>query len=159
VFAYEEALGLCVDPDAVRDKDGISAAVLAADLAATLKANGRTLPGLLDALAVSHGVYLTGQVSLRVDNTAALLGKVRDNPPATLTGEPVTVEDLRPEIDALRLRANGIRVVIRPSGTEPKLKTYLQVVEPVQAGLDTARATAAERMDRLCTEITAVLGQ
>jgi phosphomannomutase len=137
VFAYEEALGLCVNPDFVRDKDGIAAAVLACDLAATLKAAGRSLLDVLDDLSVRHGVHLTDQVSMRVTDLSVrgmVLDAIRKAPPTTLAGTPVTTEDLLPTTDAVRIAGGGLRVVIRPSGTEPKLKTYLQVVAPVPAG-------------------------
>jgi phosphomannomutase len=163
VYAYEEALGHCVDPDFVRDKDGISAAVLAADLAATLKAAGRTLVDALDELAVRHGVHLTEQVSVRVDELpriGQLMTAVRASPPAELAGVPVELTDLLPGANVLRLTGERLRVVIRPSGTEPKLKAYLQVVEPVgePARLDPARANAAARMAELRSAVSALLG-
>jgi phosphomannomutase len=163
VYAYEEALGHCVDPDFVRDKDGISAAVLAADLAATLKAAGRTLLDALDALAVRHGVHVTEQVSVRVDELSRigqLMAAVRASPPAMLAGVPVELADLLPGANALRLTGERLRVVIRPSGTEPKLKAYLQVVGPVgePAGLEPARADATARMAELRSAVSALLG-
>jgi phosphomannomutase len=162
VFAYEEALGLCVDPDAVRDKDGISAAVAAADLAASAKAGGRTVPELLDGLAVAHGVHLTEQIALRMPELARigqLMARLRQSPPAELGGVPVTVEDLLPDADVFRLRGVGLRVVVRPSGTEPKLKAYLEIVEPVgdAAELAAAKQRAGERSARLREEVIALL--
>lgn len=162
VFAYEEALGLCVDPTAVRDKDGIAAAVAAADLVATAKAAGRTVPELLDSLAVVHGVYLTEQIALRVPDLpriGQLMARLRQSPPESLGGGPVTAEDLLPEADVLRLRGDGLRVVVRPSGTEPKLKAYLEIVEPVsdEAALIGAKARAADRLAALRDEVTALL--
>ncbi|BBZ05695.1 phosphomannomutase [Mycolicibacterium chitae] len=136
VYAYEEAIGHCVDPVAVRDKDGISAAVLACDLVATLKASGRTPLEALDDLAARHGVYLTSAVSVRVDDAAPAMAALRADPPATLAGAPTVVEDLRQrpaphDTDALIISATGaeagLRMVVRPSGTEPKLKFYLEV--------------------------------
>jgi phosphomannomutase len=160
VFAYEEALGNCVDPEFVRDKDGISAAVLACDLAATLKAQGRTLLGVLDDLAVEHGVHLTDQVSLRV-NDLSLIGKLmaglRQSPPTELGDVAVTVEDLLPKADVLRLTGSGVRVIVRPSGTEPKLKAYLEIVEPVAGDLAAARASAAARLDQVRSAVSALL--
>ena len=98
VFGYEEALGLCVDPDAVRDKDGISAAVVAADLAATLAAQGATLADRLDELARTHGLFATDQLSVRVDDLAdiaAAMRQLRAHLPLQLLGDPVTdAEDL-----------------------------------------------------------------
>ncbi|TVS99534.1 phospho-sugar mutase [Amycolatopsis bartoniae] len=160
VFAYEEALGLCVNPDFVRDKDGIAAAVLACDLAATLKASGRSLLDVLDDLATRHGVHLTDQVSLRVTDLSVrtrVLNAVRQNPPSTLAGVAVSMEDLLPRTDALRISGQGLRVVIRPSGTEPKLKTYLQVVEPVTESLADSRAAAASRLTALRADVETLL--
>jgi phosphomannomutase len=162
VYAYEEALGHCVDPDAVRDKDGISAAVLLASLAATAKAAGRTLPNLLDDLYIAHGVHLTEQVSIRFTEVAgigALMARLRADPPTELAGERVDAEDLLPRADVLRLTGDGIRVVVRPSGTEPKLKAYLEIVEPVRAAAElvAARARAGTRLSAVRDEIAARL--
>jgi phosphomannomutase len=159
VYGYEEALGHCVDPDAVRDKDGIATAVLACDLAAGLKAAGSGLKaagsGLLDRLdelAAAHGVHDTAGVSLRMEPAArdAVVERLRAQPPAGWTAE-------RPAPDVLVLRRAGDRVVVRPSGTEPKLKAYLQVVEPVPHDLAAARAAAAERMAALRDEVMKLL--
>jgi phosphomannomutase len=160
VFAYEEALGVCVDPSSVRDKDGISASILACDLAATLKAAGRSLPDALDDLAVAHGVYLTDQVSLRFTDVAAagpMVAALRSSPPASL-GDAEVAQD-NPAPDIVRLRASGLRVVIRPSGTEPKVKAYLEVVEPVASAeaLAAARAKATDRMAALRDEVAGLL--
>jgi phosphomannomutase len=164
VYGYEEALGLCVDPDRVRDKDGISAAVVAADLVAILQAAGQTLLDRLDELAREHGLVVTGQLSLRVDDLSQIgraMARLRSSPPTTLLAEPVTeVTDLQPTTDALRLRTARVRVVVRPSGTEPKLKCYLQVTAPVPAGADLAglRATTAAEISALTTEIGELIG-
>ncbi len=158
VFAYEEALGLAVDPDAVRDKDGISAAVVACDMAATLKAAGRTLLDVLDDLYTAHGVHLTDQISLRFDDVSAmprLVAGLRAAPPATLCGVPVSQDGPAPDI--LRLRGEGLRVVVRPSGTEPKVKAYLEVVAPVTTSPAEARTAAAARLAALRDEVTALL--
>jgi phosphomannomutase len=155
VYAYEEALGHCVDPDAVTDKDGISAAVVACDLAATLKASGLTLLDALDQLAVEHGVHLTDQVSLRftdLSRIGALMARLRQSPPAGFS-----YEDLLPDADVVRLTADGVRVVVRPSGTEPKLKAYLEVVEPVAGELAPAREQAVARLAELRTQVEALL--
>ncbi|QGK71367.1 phospho-sugar mutase [Allosaccharopolyspora coralli] len=158
VYAYEEALGHCVDPDHVRDKDGISAAVLACDLAAS---SGRTLAGLLDALAVEHGVHLTDQVSLRVTDLDVIdrtTGKLRADPPTRLAGTPVTTRDLLPANDILVYEGEGLRVVVRPSGTEPKLKCYLEVRADVdEYGLDSATRTATDRLTTLRQELATLL--
>ncbi|ONF65520.1 phospho-sugar mutase [Amycolatopsis keratiniphila] len=156
VFAYEEALGLCVNPGFVRDKDGISAAVLAAGLAASLRAAGRGPLDVLDELAVKHGVHVTDQVSLRVTDLSVrerLMAGLRATPPASLGETGVTMEDLLPDADVLRLTGEGLRVVIRPSGTEPKLKAYLQIKEPVTGDLAEARAAADARLAALRADI------
>ncbi|AQA20627.1 phosphoglucomutase/phosphomannomutase, alpha/beta/alpha domain III family protein [Rhodococcus sp. MTM3W5.2] len=159
VYAYEEALGHCVDPEAVRDKDGISAAVLVADLAAGLKARGRSLPDVLDDYAVEFGVHAGDQVSRRVGHQgelADLMARLRADLPRSLAGDEVTAEDLLARRGALRtdavvLRGERTRMVVRPSGTEPKLKCYLEVVVDVddRSGLDRARAEAASRLREL----------
>ncbi len=164
VFGYEEALGLAVDPDAVRDKDGISAAVLACDIAATLKAAGRTIDDALDDLARTHGLHTTGAVSLRVKDVSRIadwMGRLRADLPTTLVGqEVVTAEDLLPSTDGVRLATDRIRVVVRPSGTEPKLKCYLEIVTPVPAGtvdLTSLHAAAATEMARLREEVSVLI--
>jgi phosphomannomutase len=162
VFAYEEALGLCVDPDAVRDKDGVSAAVLAADLAARLKATGRTLFDALDDLAVRHGVHLTDQVSIRHRDRRALvdtMDRLRSASATRLGGERLTPVDFRPENNLLALNGDGVRVMFRPSGTEPKVKAYLEVVRPLTGPgtLEEARAAAAHRLAALRDEVAALL--
>ena len=136
VYAYEEAIGHCVDPDAVRDKDGIATAVVVADYVADLKTRGRTLLDALDDLYAEFGVHLTDQVSIRVADLTRidrLMASLRATPPDELAGEAVTVTDLaraetRLRTDALVFEGASVRVVVRPSGTEPKLKCYLQAV-------------------------------
>jgi phosphomannomutase len=157
VFGYEEALGYCVDPDRVRDKDGITAALLVAELAAGLKSQLRTLGDRLDELAAELGVHLTDQLSLRMDTAAeigALMARVRAKPLACLLDEPVTaIEDRLPEADVVTVRTGTARVVVRPSGTEPKLKAYLEVVEPVaDSDVAAARERAAACLRALRTE-------
>jgi phosphomannomutase len=162
VFAFEEALGVCVNPDFVRDKDGIAAAVVAAGFAATLKAEGRSPLDALDDLAVRHGVYLTDQISLRVTDLSVrstLMAGLRETPTTTLGGSGVALEDLLPDADVLRLRGEGLRVLIRPSGTEPKLKAYVEVIEPVAdvSSLEHARKSANERLTAVRAEIEGLL--
>ncbi|WP_028653280.1 phospho-sugar mutase [Nocardioides halotolerans] len=170
-FGYEEALGYCCDPDHVKDKDGVSALLLLCELAAETKAEGRGLVDVLDDLAVQHGLHATDQVSVRVADLsliAAAMERLRATPPAELGGLPVErVDDLAlgsadlPPTDGLRFHlAEGARVVVRPSGTEPKLKCYLEVVVPVdeEAGVDAARISAATRLDALGKDIEAALG-
>ncbi|TWH04938.1 phosphomannomutase [Nocardioides sp. J9] len=169
-FGYEEALGYCVDPARVADKDGVSAALLLCEIAAEAKAAGRTLLDLLDDIAVRHGLHATDQLSVRVTDLsriAAAMERLRATPPASLGGVEVTaVDDLTlgsadlPPTDGLRYRtADGSRVVVRPSGTEPKLKCYLEVVVPVADGdVAAARAVAAEKLAVLRTDIAIAAG-
>jgi phosphomannomutase len=163
LLGYEEALGYAVS-DVVRDKDGISAALVMAQLAAEEKRAGRTLEQRLDAIAARFGRHATEPITLLFEGAggaqrmARMMDAVRADPPATLLGEPVTaVDDLRagarglPPSDVLVIRAGGARVVIRPSGTEPKLKAYLEVVVDGDRGAATAalarlRSEVAERL-------------
>jgi phosphomannomutase len=136
--------------------------VVAAGFAATLKAEGRTPLDVLDELAVRHGVYLTDQVSLRVTDLrvrSTVMTGLRENPPTKLAGSDVSFEDLLPDADVLRFRGAGLRVLIRPSGTEPKLKAYVEVIEPVAGAnsLEHARKTAKERLSGVIGEIEGVL--
>ncbi|OBG85615.1 phosphomannomutase [Mycobacterium sp. E802] len=151
VYAYEEAIGHCVDPAAVRDKDGISAAILAADLVAALRDQGRTMLDALDDLAKKHGVHVTGAVTRHVDDADAAMARLRSDPPTELAGFAVAVEDLqlRPGqlcTDALIFTGDeagtSVRVVVRPSGTEPKLKSYTEVRCAPTDDVRTARAHA-----------------
>lgn len=164
VFGYEEALGLCVDPDVVRDKDGITAAVVAAALAARLKVSGGSLPGRLDELAREHGLYVTDQLAVRVDDLRLIddaMARLRGNSPDALGGEPlVDVNDLLPRTDALLWRTARARVVVRPSGTEPKLKCYLEIVTPVDDGADllVLRERVAGEMRALLEEVRTLVG-
>jgi phosphomannomutase len=162
VYGYEEALGYAVAPELVRDKDGISAALLVAELAARLKHEGSSLPQRLDELAGEYGRYATDQVSMRVADLTLIadtMSRLRSAPPSELVGAPVTAEDLLPDTDGLRWTwtssARGLRgrVVLRPSGTEPKLKAYLEVVDPA-GDPDRAAAELAELAD----QVRAVLG-
>jgi phosphomannomutase len=163
VYGYEEALGYCAAPDLVRDKDGITAALLVAELAAGLRAELSTLLDRLDELAAEFGVYATDQLAVRVDDLSEIgtaMSRLRERPPAELLDEPVTgVTDLLPESDVLILRTGSARVVVRPSGTEPKLKAYLEVVEPVAEGdVAAARERANASVRALRTETAAALG-
>lgn len=140
-FGFEEALGYLVDPDKVRDKDGISAAVVFVSMVRELKEAGRSIDGQLDCIAGHIGAWTSKSLSLRVTDLAditKLMTQLRTKPPARLGElEVLSVEDLSagldglPATDALRITlAGGSRVMVRPSGTEPKLKVYLDVVEP-----------------------------
>ena len=166
VFGYEEALGYAVSPSVARDKDGISAALAVALLAAELKADGRTLLDRLDELAAEHGLFVTGQLSVRVEDLSLIsdaMTRLRAQPPARLLGRDVAYADLAledPPVDAVRLLGDGVRVIVRPSGTEPKLKAYLETVVPVHddAGLIAARGRGEDELDQLRTEMSAALG-
>ncbi|TMM37518.1 MAG: phospho-sugar mutase [Actinobacteria bacterium] len=162
VFGYEEALGYCAAPQLVRDKDGISAALLMCELAAGLRAELRTLTDRLDEIAAEFGVHATDQLAIRVEDLrdiAAMMAWLRARPPDSLLDEPVTsVEDLLPDADVVILRTPAARVVVRPSGTEPKLKAYLEVVEPPAEDLPAARERAAACLVALRTEVAAALG-
>jgi phosphomannomutase len=165
-FGYEEALGYAVSPSVVRDKDGISAALAVALLAAELKADGRTLLDRLDELASEHGLFVTGQLSVRVEDLRLIsdaMARLRAQPPSTLLGREVAFADLAlqdPPVDAVRLLGDGVRVIVRQSGTEPKLKAYLETVVPVHedAGLIAARGRGEDELDQLRAEMSAALG-
>ena len=164
VFGYEEALGYAVTP-AVRDKDGMSAALALLSLAATARAAGQSLLDRWDALEAAHGVHLTAQVTLPTRAPAQVMAGLRARPPARVADLPVTaVTDLAagasglPPSDVLTYHLAGARVVIRPSGTEPKVKAYLEVVEPVVGGsLAVARSAAAGRLAPLRAAVAALV--
>ncbi|WP_137993729.1 phospho-sugar mutase [Streptomyces vilmorinianum] len=172
-YGYEEALGYCVDPEGVRDKDGITAALLVAELASELKEQDRTLTDLLDDLAVAHGLHATDQLSVRVEDLSVIadaMSALRERPPVHLADLTVTsAEDLTkgteslPPTDGLRYYLEGehkARVIVRPSGTEPKLKCYLEVVVPVAdaSELATARAKGAEILAAIKRDLSAAAG-
>ena len=170
-FGYEEALGYCVDPAHVKDKDGISALLLVCELAASVKAQGRTLRDVLDDIAREHGLHATDQLSVRFSDLAqipATMNLLREHPPTSLGGFAVEqVDDLSlgsadlPPTDGLRYRlADQARVIVRPSGTEPKVKCYLEVVVPVEpaSGVDAARIAAAGRLDAIRADVQKAAG-
>lgn len=152
VFGFEEALGYLVNPETVRDKDGISAAVAILGLAAEARDRGASIADLLAELGDTYGHFSSGQVSIRVDDLS-IIGRVmlalRTLPPVQIAGRPVaSAEDLlhaaagQPSGDVLRYRLDdGSRVIVRPSGTEPKLKVY---IDAAGASADEARAAVAE---------------
>jgi phosphomannomutase len=160
VYGYEEALGYAVAPSLVRDKDGISAGLLMAELAASLRARGSSLLERLDALAAEHGVYATAPLTVRVTDPRVIadaMARLRADAPASLLGRPVTLAEPAP--DVVVLRGEGVRAVVRPSGTEPKLKAYLEAVVPVTGadGVPAARAEASDLLERLRGEISETL--
>ena len=161
-YGYEEALGYCVDPARVRDKDGVSAALMLAEMAAGLGTEGRSLLDVLDDLAMAHGVHATDSFAVRVDDLTligTLMSRLRDEPPTEVGGIQVArIDDLAegseqlPPTDGLRYYLeDDSRVIVRPSGTEPKLKVYLEVIVAVEAssGLAAAKADAAGRLERV----------
>jgi len=165
MFGYEEALGYCVDPNGVRDKDGITAALMIVEMATRMLYKGRTLTDVLDDIALQHGVYATSQVSVRVSDLsriAEVMSALRTTPPASVAGVPVaSFEDLEegadglPPTDGLRFTlASGARIIVRPSGTEPKVKCYLQSVVPVvHDDLIAARAQAGSELRAMAADV------
>jgi phosphomannomutase len=148
-FGYEEAIGYAVDSQTVNDKDGISAAIFLAQIATTLAEDGRDLNDLLDEVWARHGFHGTEQISIRVSDMKAitlLLAGLRNNPPQIIAGRTVeSIDDLAaprdglPPTDGLRIwLSGGVRIIIRPSGTEAKLKCYVEVI--------TADSVSAEKV-------------
>jgi phosphomannomutase len=169
VYAYEEAIGHCVDPAAVRDKDGISAAVLCCDLVAALAAQGRSVLDELDVLARRHGVHMTSSITARTGDAGQLMARLRAQPPTFLAGFPLTVEDLLAHrgqahcgrTDALIFTGcdgrSTLRLAVRPSGTEPKIKGYIEIRHPVTDDLAGARAAAADLTAKVQAEAAGYL--
>lgn len=170
VFGYEEAIGYCVNPDKVRDKDGITAGIVACDLAMHLRASGRSLDDRLDELALKHGLHVTAPLTFRVNDLSLItegMSRLRANPPEMLAGAPITEwDDLAdgwnglPPTEGVRMVTDQAdRVIVRPSGTEPKLKCYLQVVMPVEdvSALPQARRDADDRLSQIKTDLKTVL--
>ncbi|MGV8845693.1 phospho-sugar mutase [Tessaracoccus sp.] len=168
-FGYEEAIGYCCDPRSVPDKDGLTAALTVLRLVAELKAQGQTLEDRLNEIAATHGLHATSQLSVRVENLSEItdaMARLRANPPTTLLDEPVAYHDLLeatedlPATDGVELTGESIHVVTRPSGTEPKLKCYLEVVlSPSDSGSGTAaRTLAAGLLKGLREQMSEALG-
>ena len=159
-FGYEEALGYCVDPEHTPDKDGISAALLVSDLAARLNAQGKTIADRLTELGNQFGHFANGQVSLRFEDVAKaqeIVARLRQSPPTHLGNQSLQFVDLKNGLDGLAatdairfILTNGSKVLIRPSGTEPKLKCYLEVKA------DSA-VEAQEQLKALGAEVKALL--
>ena len=161
-FGYEEAIGYAVDSETVNDKDGISAAIFLAQIATDLAAVGKDLNDLLDEVWQRHGFHATEQISIRVADMGAitkLLAGLRSNPPREIAGRAVeSIDDLAaptdglPPTDGLRLwLSGGVRIIIRPSGTEAKLKCYIEVISPNQQ-------SAESELDSLRAPLKAFLG-
>jgi energy-coupling factor transporter ATP-binding protein EcfA2 len=182
-FGYEEALGYSVAPHVARDKDGVSAILAVLELAAELKAEGRTLLDLLDDLYREHGLHATGQLSVRVDDLSIIadaMSTLRTTPPRLLGGLEVTaVDDLAdgyaglPPTDGIRLALalppateaaphgpaiDSARIICRPSGTEPKLKCYIEVVVSVQDSVEVSREQADATLEALRSDLATALG-
>jgi phosphomannomutase len=171
LYGYEEALGYCVAPDVVKDKDGISAAVLIAELAAAAKADGKTVFDTLDELYLQHGLHASDQLSIRVADLGlldAMMNRLRVNPPESFGSSAVEIftdlaegsEQLPPTDGLLYLTRDLTRVIIRPSGTEPKLKCYLEVIQHVgtAAELPEARQAARAALDEVLQDVSEALG-
>lgn len=170
VFGYEEALGYCVDPDYVRDKDGISAGTKLAALAAKAKADGSNLQDRSDELAIKFGLYATAPLTMRVDDLSLLakgMQNLRSRGIEQIAGFPVVeTVDLRegtadlPPTDALIYKtARNDRVMVRPSGTEPKLKCYIEVIEPVRDhAVSAARVRATQRLEEIKLAMRPAIG-
>ncbi|MDX6232173.1 MAG: phosphomannomutase, partial [Nocardioidaceae bacterium] len=169
VFGYEEALGYSVAPDIARDKDGVSAIITVLELAAALKAEGRTLIDQLDDIYREHGLHATSQLSVRVEDLSIIaraMETLRTSPPSSLGGLAVTsVDDLAdgyrdlPPTDGIRLGLEGnTRIIARPSGTEPKLKCYIEVVVPVDDSIEASRETADAAIAGIKKDLAEALG-
>ena len=167
-FGYEEAIGYCTDPGAVRDKDGIGTMMRVITLIEALREQGKTVEDLLDDLARSHGLHATAPLSFRVDDTAliaAAMDRLRATRPQALAGAAVTQwrdlaapnPDLPPTEGLLIGTAAGDRVIVRPSGTEPKLKCYLEVILPCTGDV-VPREQAHKRLTMIAAELTRHLG-
>lgn len=168
-FGYEEALGYCVSPHLTRDKDGITAILAVLELAAALKAEGRTLLDRLSELYREHGFHHTGQLSIRVDDLAmidAAMHRLRIVPPTSLGGLPVTsVDDLAagyrglPSTDGVRFGlGSDARIICRPSGTEPKLKCYIETTVEVTTSIESARSAGTDLLDQIRSDLGRYLG-
>ena len=169
VFGYEEALGYAVG-DVVRDKDGIGAALAMLKLAERAKSQSRSVLAVYDDLERAHGVHLTSQLTLRTADQAHVMSQLRSAPPTALGDQPVTGRlDLAdgsaaggspavPRADVLIFRLPLARVVLRPSGTEPKIKCYIEIIEPLAGrSLESAREAAARRLAPLRSALEAML--
>ena len=172
VFGYEEAIGYCCDPSHVPDKDGITALATILRLVGELKASGTTIAERLDEIWAAHGLHRTSQLAVRVTTMSIIsqaMDRLRNQPPATLLGDRVDVCDLDdpsngsglPQQNAIELTGPRVHVVTRPSGTEPKLKCYLEVrATPAEsaADLSATKARLDADMTTLRDEMSQALG-
>ena len=172
VYGYEEAIGYCCDPQKVPDKDGITALAIIWSLAARLRAAGSSIADRLDEIWLEHGLHRTSQLAVRVADLSLIteaMSRLRRTPPSSLLGQPVVVRDLDdpdngsglPAQNAIELTGENVHVVARPSGTEPKLKVYLEVhLSPAdtRTDLDAAKRRADAGLARLREEMAQALG-
>ncbi|MEN9922734.1 MAG: hypothetical protein RIS09_248 [Actinomycetota bacterium] len=166
-FGYEEALGYAVDPEFVRDKDGISAGIVFVEMCAYLKSIGSSVSEILDRIGLQYGVHATDQLSVRMANLELIpqaVSNLRANPPREVAGlQVVEVVDLQsgwkhlPPTNGMMLLLDGGRVIARPSGTEPKLKCYLEVIIKSD-DVATARREASQRLERMKQDMAIALG-
>lgn len=168
-YGYEEALGYCVDPAHVQDKDGISAALVMAVFAQDVKNRGGSLADVLADIASEYGLYATDQLSVRVEDLSlikTMMTTLRTTPLKEIAGSPVTryvdlaqgSADLPPTDGLSFITEENTRVIVRPSGTEPKLKCYIEVVRPVENGLDQTKLAAAQQLVRVKENLSTALG-
>lgn len=171
-YGYEEAIGYSVDPESVKDKDGISAGLMVALYAQQLKDQGSSLIEVLQEIHREHGLFSTDQVSIRVDDLSligSMMTNLRQNAPQQLAGSPVTTsvdltegsENLPPTEGMMFLSEDNTRVIVRPSGTEPKLKCYLEVIQQVgqeDGALEQARTQATKQLEEVAQDIKRALG-
>lgn len=170
VYGFEEALGYCADPTYVRDKDGISASTLIAVLAADLKSRGKSVQDMLDSQAREFGLHATAPLTIRVEDLSLIglgMANLRARGIPSIAGSPVVeAEDLSvgggelpPTDGLLYVTEAGDQVVVRPSGTEPKLKCYIETVVPVKDGkVDVAAKKAQQRLDEIKVDMRAAMG-
>ncbi len=167
-FGYEEAIGYCLAPEIVRDKDGISAALAICELASLLKATGRDLAAAVEDLDRIYGVHVSRPVSLPLPDVAAaeaVLARLLAAPPDTLGGSAVIAVDdlsagpggLPPMTGARIVTEAGTRVIVRPSGTEPRVKTYIDIARPPQDNIAAARAAALSLADATAADVEELL--
>lgn len=166
-FGYEEALGYCCDAETVPDKDGISALIRVLALAANLKTSGLTIADRLEEIDRTHGVFRTDQISIRVEDLSLItdaMARLRQSPPTSLVGEECRMTDLAagsaelPPTDGVQLVAEHTTATVRPSGTEPKLKCYLEARLAPSGDLRADRDAVADRLRRLREEMAGLLG-
>ncbi len=170
VFGYEEAIGYCIDPQYVRDKDGVSAGAKLASYAADLKSKGRSLQDALDDLAKEFGLHATGPLTIRVEDLSLIatgMKNLRRDGIAEIAGAAVVKavdlaegsDELPPTDGLLYVTERDDRIVVRPSGTEPKLKCYIEVIEPIHEGsVAAARIRAADRLDEIRADMRTAMG-